>query len=247
MGYHKKTAVISPDEIEITKFYGGMVGNHSKRKSREQCARTCKAVEKHNYKMTVKKLYDLLRMNFDAGDWHLALTYKQGTMSDIGAAEHEVSNFLQRLRRYCKKAGVTLKYIWNTDVGKRGGIHHHIILPKEIPYAEIQRMWTGGMVKVNSILWRNKDFYGLAQYLVDPTKQGTLPDIHRKGARRYKPSNNLLRPKVEYEYIQADSWLKDPRAPKGWQVKKDSVFNSVDEYTGYPYQVYTIVPIARRI
>ncbi len=248
MSYIKKT-ITCCGEIEIIKFYGGMLGNHSKRGNAKKAAESVlKKVEKHNFKMAAKKLYNLLRANFDTGDWHLALTYRPDIDVTPDTAEKEMHNFLKRLRYRCKRDGITLKYIWNTDVSAKGKIHHHIILPKAISLQTLDGLWRLGRVHDNSRLYPDKDFYGLACYLIDPSHKGELPDTHVKNKKRYKCSNNLIRPVVDYEIIHAARWSAAPRAPKGYRIKPDSLYNSIDDFTGYPYQSYVLIPdFVRRI
>ena len=49
------------------------------------------------------------------------------------------------------------------------------------------------------------------------------------------------KPVITYETGLADTWRKNPRPPKGWHIKPDSVYNSEDGWAGYPYQKYTLV------
>lgn len=239
--YIKKTTECC-GEIEVVKFNGGMFGNHSERKSKKNCVKTATKVEKHNFTMTAKKLFNLLRENFTAGDLHLTFTYHPNINIDKAQAKIEMRNFLKRLRNYCKKQDIICKYIWNTDVSVRGKIHHHIILPKEISISVLNQLWKAGKVVFNDTLYKNFDYYGLAEYLIDPTHKGELPDTHANGENRYNCSKNLKRPKVEYEKIHANKWNLDPKPPKGYIIKPDSLYNSVDEYSGYPYQIYILIP-----
>lgn len=243
--YVKKT-VECCGEIEVTKFHAGMFGNHSKRKSKKECVKTCRRVEKNNFRMAARNLYNLLRENFSAGDSHFSLTYKKGTMSDEKTANGEVTKFLRKLRNWCAKNEIICKYIWNTDVSSGGKIHHHIILPKEIPLFIVNQLWQRGKVVFNDTLYKNNDYYGLAEYLIDPTHKGSLPDTHKSGKKRYKCSKNLRRPKTSYEIIRAERWKIEPQAPKGYRIKPDSLYNSIDERTGYPYQRYILINENRR-
>lgn len=249
--YCKKTVSVR-DEMRVTKFHCGMLGNHLPRQARRYCKRQSRKMEKNNARRTVQKLFDLMVLNFERGDWHLSLTYPQDSMKDITEAERCLANFLKRLRRYCSKAGIVLKYITATHISKKGQIHHHIILPQYIPYAVIQEKWKSdplcGNVPVNSVLWPNYDYYGLAAYLLKYNSDtGIFKDgVHEANKKRYKCSTNLERPKETYEVIHAERWIEQPRAPKGWRVKPDSVYNSIDEYTGYPYQAYVLIPDTKR-
>ena len=56
----------------------------------------------------------------------------------------------------------------------------------------------------------------------------------------YSRSRNLIVPKPKKQKIYRKRWLKEPRAPVGWYVVKDSVVNGENPYTKAPYQHYTI-------
>lgn len=249
--YCKKTTQVR-DEIRVTKFNCGMLGNHSPRRPKAFCKKQSQKMERNNSRRTVQKLFDLMVLNFEKGDWHLSLTYPHKTMTDIKTAEKHLNNFLARLRRYCTKLGIVLKYIIATHQGKDGQYHHHIILPQYIPFSVISDKWRAdgacGTVAVNSVLYDNYDYYGLAAYLLkyDTDSGEFLDGIHANGKNRYRCSTNLERPKDTYEVIKAERWAAEPKAPHGWRVKPDSVYNSIDEYTGYPYQSYVLIPDTKR-
>lgn len=63
--------------------------------------------------------------------------------------------------------------------------------------------------------------------------------LHEKGERRFKTSHSLKRPKIVYEWIDADRWYK-PRAPKGWYIVPDSVRSDTDELTGGNFIKYLL-------
>lgn len=249
--YCKKKTYIR-DEVRIIKFYGGNFGNHSQRRPKELCKRQSKKMEKSNARLCVQKLFDLMQLNFKAGDWHLALTYPSGTMNDPAEAQKHLSNFLKRLKRHCTKMQLPWKYIYVTHVSKKGAVHHHIILPQEISFADIQSKWksdTGnGTVVVNNVLYQDFDYYGLAAYLLRyQNETGSFDEsVHSAGGKRFKCSQNLIRPKEEYEVIHSARWRPEPTAPKGYRIKPDSIYNSTDQRTGYPFQSYVLIPDTKR-
>lgn len=248
--YNKKTTHIR-DKIRVIKFFGSRLGNHSSRKPRKACKSQSKKMEKSNARLLVQKLCDIMTLNFEQGDWHLSLTYPAGTMTDPEEAQKHISDFLKRMRRMCKKMNIPFKYIYATHLSKKGVLHHHIILPQAIPFALIQEKWKSGegngTVALCNVLYPNYDYYGLAAYLLKyKAETGKFEDgVHVANGRRYSCSQNLERPKEEYEIIRSNRWKEEPNVPKGYYI--ENIYNSIDERTGYPYQTYTLVPLKRRI
>lgn len=236
---YQKTTVDLGDQKIVTKSYSfGMLGNHSKRSVSGND--TAEKVKKHNRTMAVRKVYWLLYMNFEQGDWSLVLTYRRGQRPEIADAHKNVGRFLRMLKAWCIKNNCPFKYIWTTHIGARGGIHHHIILPKQIPYPVICEKWVHGQVMAGQPLFPGKDYEGLANYLYDDTKGGIQPTCHEKNTHRFNCSKNLVRPEVTREIVNARRWAKAPKAPKGWKIIQDSIYNGFDMF-GYEYQTYTLV------
>ena len=229
-------------EIIITKTYsGGMFGDHRKRAAKTQ--ESAVKVEKHNERKAIFNLYLLLCANFHKGDHNMTLTYRRGLRPKPEDSKKIVSDFFKRLRKWCKQQNRDCRYIWVTHIGSKGGIHHHIVLPKWIPYDVLCDLWQCGNVSVGHPLYGNNDYMGLAEYLIQGTK-GETP-YHVKGGRRYNPSKNLKRIEPQREWVQAKAWRINPKPPKGWMLKPDSLINDVDIW-GYPYQRYTLIKIQQR-
>lgn len=240
--YYKKSVIIDNGRISkvfVTKCKMAMYGNGKRRAARLQP--TSEAVNRHNINKAIEAVYYLLLLNFKPGDLHAVFTYPAGTVQTIAEAKDKFSKFLRKYRDYCKQHGYKADYIYNTEIGKRGAIHHHCVMHNNRDEYELSLMWAqfGGSIQLKSYLWANYDWHGLAEYLVDKTKGGTLPDTHIPGERRYVPSKGLIRPVYKYERVDADRWHK-PKAPRGYELEPDSVRSGIHELSGGAYIKYTL-------
>jgi len=235
------------NERHIVKTYSsGMVNNHGMRGRAKKSAETSDKVKKHNEKITIRNLCWLMQLNFCEGDYNISLHYYASgdRPADEWQAQKNVAAFCKVLKKWCKlnkPSDYTLNYLYCTHTTKsRGAIHHHMILPKDIPLHIIQQLWSvWGSVSVGRSLYKDNDYYNLARYWVaDPQHQA-----HPKGMRSYIPSHGLRRPVTVREIVPAKTWRINPKAPKGWAIKAETLYNGVDVY-GYPYQSYTLVKIS---
>lgn len=138
----------------------------------------------------------LVKSNFTENDYHVVLTYHTKFRPDsIEAAEKEVANFLRRLKRKYQKAEKKFKYVFVTEFGKRGAIHHHVLLPNGISRDDIENTWTRpkrkgqpaesiGFANCRRIQMTGKGMEQLIGYLQKETQ----------GKKRWKSSNHLIRP-----------------------------------------------------
>lgn len=235
--YLKTTYDLGREKIIIKTYSAAMYDNHNSRKVRN--GQTSDSCEKHNRKLSAFRLLLLLKANFFAGDWNIVLTYQRGLRPSTEESKKAVAGFMRQLRKWCGQNHRELKYIWTTHIGERGGIHHHVILPKCIPYDVLANAWKFGFVRVGHPLYAGRDYEGLALYLLNDEKNGDCPSAHAKGERRYNASKNLIRPQPQREWVDAGKWRANPKPPKGWRIVGE-VTNDKDIF-GYPYQKYTIM------
>ena len=232
------------NERHIVKTYSsGMINNHGMHGRAKKSAETSLKVKKHNTKMSIQNLCWLMQLNFEEGDYNLSLHYYRDGVrpSDEWQAQKNVAEFCRELKKWCKSNkpdGYKCDFLYCTHTTvASGAIHHHIILHKDIPLYVIQDIWSKwGNVSVGHSLYKDYDYYDLALYWIADPKH----EPHPKGMRAYIPSHGLKRPSTVREIMPARSWRSVPRIPKGWQLKKDSLYNGVDVY-GFPYQSYTMI------
>lgn len=211
--------------IEVRKHHSSRYGDHRKRRGKTEP--TADSVKRANERRRREHFFRILAANFDEGDAHATLTYRE----DAPDEKKEVKKFLRSLRAEMKKQGRELKYIYVTEYTKKGKPHHHMVLNVQ-DIALIRKCWKAGGVHVTP-LYPDKDYEQLADYLLKGEGE-------RK--KRYSASRNLTIPKPETEIIQASTWKEVPEPPKGYWIPKDSIHQGINA-DGYPYQRYMLVPI----
>ena len=210
-----------------------MLGNHNPRCRASR--KSSEAVKKINEIHSVENCQAMLEMNFKPGDWHISLTYNDDNYTEEKAVVMKrARQFVEKLRRWCKKHDVELKYLTMDEQGvKSKRWHHHFVLPSEIPIQVIRDLWQYGFVKLNNCLYDSiNGFYGLALYFVDKTKGGRKEDDRKSRERRYRFSRNCIKPKITYEIMHSRSWTDKP--PKGMIEKPGSREEFVMADSNYP-------------
>ena len=237
--YIKRT-VEAGSKIFIAKFSAPMLGNHKSRS--RKIKETSAAHKKCNDFHAAEKCEAKILVNFRPGDLHISLTYENVDGLTEEQAKKDLRNFLDKIKRRCDKNNITLKYLKMTDKSCKGRLHHHLVLPQEIPNDMILECWKHGIVKTIAML--TDDVRGLAEYFVDKTKKGQKDDDRPEFVPRYSFSRNCTEPKTRYEIIGAGKWLDEPRAPKGFIIDKNSLVTGVSK-RGFDYQRYTLIRINR--
>lgn len=186
---------------------------------------TPQAVARYNEKMAERSLRLLLNTNFTSNDFHLTLTYKGEAPTQEGA-KRELENFLKRARRFCKKKGSELRYVYVTE-WTHTRIHHHIVMGG-LTAKEAQQLWHLGHCHF-TFLDGCGDYKGLADYLIKETKQSLRAGLLRK---RWVPSRNLKKPKVKETIVKRWKRLEDvPKEYKHYALMDWDV--SANPVTGY--------------
>ena len=216
-----------PGYSEVKKYFCYRVGGKSKRLPRSKP--TPAKIEKANRERRQQKLYRTILTNFRRDDLYVTLTYaKEPTYEE---ARRKMKNFLLRLRRFYRKRGLELKYIYTTEYrGER--IHHHLMINDGITRTECEALWTEGLIPYHGFRrydGRPKDAEAVAAYMIKET--GRMPREY--GQLAYVASKNLIPPKVRKRTIHSKNWRENPRPPKG--MERVSVWNGWTE-DGYPMQ-----------
>lgn len=168
-------------------------------KRRAKCRPTSAIQERLNQKNAEKKLARLIHTNFTERDLMLHLTYRPGELpEDEETAKKDVRNYLRRVKRVYKKAGIELRYIYITERGvKTGRVHHHLILSGGVDRDELEKIWGKGYANSHR-LQLDEGAEPLANYV---SKQRRTAE--RVTYRRWTGSRNLVKP----EEIQRDGAL----------------------------------------
>lgn len=251
MAYRKKTWTFwNSVEYEIT--WAGRYGAKGEKRKKKQKA-TPDQIKRQNQWKREKYLRRLIKANFFPGDYWLTLKYRKGARPALERVVKDMGNFIRRLRRQYEKYGTQLKYIYRIEIGKRGGIHVHMIANRtEGGDLVIRDEWkkagqTAGIYFTQ--LEEDGDYRKLAEYIVkqpDGETEGQLelfPEGERKKLKTYSASRNLVKPEPEtkdYKRRKVRKLVENgPEARDGYYIDKNTVKTGVNPVTGYSYCHYT--------
>lgn len=138
-----------------------------------------------------KHFIRLVCTNFTSGDYWCTFNYSKSPAS-WEEAERTMKNYIGRLNYRRRKMGLPrMKYIYITEFGSKGRVHHHVIMDNLLDRDTVEDIWKHG--KRNHVRRLEEDDFaltGLATYLSkDP-----------KGRKRWKSSRGLKKPKVTESY-----------------------------------------------
>ena len=192
-----------------------------------------------NLRLAEKKLRLRINANYGEGDYHTVFDYRKDERPDTKEEMREdIDKALRELRKEYKKQGKELKYIHVMEIGKKGAMHHHLVI-NHIDTKIIQKCWTKGRVKVFP-LDNTGQYAELAAYLIKQTcKSKELQ------SKRWNSSKNLIIPEPNKIIINKREWFRSvPTAKKGYYIDKNSVHEGISKFTGYGYLRYTMIKIS---
>lgn len=200
--------------------------------------KTSEEQEKVNQRRAVRKLTLQLNENFKYGDHHLVLDYspanRPGTPEE---AKRDREKFLRNLRKTYKRAESELKYIIVTEFGKRGALHHHLVINDGPSTRKIQSCWKKGRCHFNP-MDETGEYSKLAAYLLKGRK------YWKKNAGKGKQvssSRSIVTPETEKKVIRcSNGYYEKPRPKKGYYIAPDTEFHGYRE-DGWPFTSYILV------
>lgn len=251
---YRQSKWIYGNTIEFKKAHTWMWNRKGERRNRsesfsnltpEQIEAKKKKMQTHNELEAIKELDRILQANFTEDDQHVVLTYRDDCIPTVDESRKVLNNFLSRTRRFFKKHDCEFKYVITTEWNAKR-IHHHIVcnsIPGVNMAKEIMRLWGNGGAHLTP-LYEDKNYKGLAKYLVKETKK-TFRDEDNPYKQRYSCSRNLVRPEPEVKIVHANTWSKDIKVPKslreqGYYLDRDSVRYWID-WEGYLNAEYKFV------
>lgn len=246
--------VVAGDTMEIYKTQSSRYGVYIPRS--ENKGNTPEEMKKNNQRNAQRKLRQLINANFQDDDYHLIYRYfKQTRPGSWKEAVEEMRRYWRRMQYEAKKEGITLRYIWEIEIGGRGAIHFHVIVNKaDISFFTKQwkRQVTGEdgkktWVKLGTIfcvpLWTDGQYRDLAKYIVKQTSK----TFREMGGKRWNRSRNLIKPKETVKEIKAKQWRMEPKPPKGYIFDPSfPLENGICSITGLRYQRYGLIRIERQ-
>lgn len=205
----------------VIQYKGVYGGRHEKRADHEKVSK--EQIRRQNQKNKENRVRRTIQLNFKPGDWWLTLKYPKGTRKPMEEVVADFRDFIGRMRRRYGKADAQMKYMYRIEIGKRGGIHVHVVMNRlEDPRGDllISDAWTrarsttpiedmledglcpaDGLAHLDHVraVGNGKE---LAEYLVkeqpEMLEDGTrLSRDEIKQASRYGSSRNLQRPAPE--------------------------------------------------
>lgn len=200
----------------------------------------------------------LIKLNFTEGIM-FTLTYRKGERKPMKGVKKDFKKFRDRMRREYKKIGIPFKYIYCIEIGKKGGIHIHIIINRTDGRPETDKLaaqkWEWGHVN-GTPLYEDGDYERLACYMAK------LPEETAEGGRTrsmeelteenysYGTSRNLERPQPEVKiYLRRTVKKlleKGPQPTEGYYIDKSTVRTGINRFTGRSYMYYTEKKLKRR-
>lgn len=185
--------------------------------------------------------------NFTPGrSFFIRLSYRRGERPANLVAAHEFfrRKFLRRLKRKLPE----LKYMGLTELGSKGGIHHHLLV-EDVDMNILLKLWTFGELKIMRTY--TGELSQLVSYLTKGEIDFILPASERaaqhKGIRsalRTKSANLKKPAPAVKKVVKAATFSERPGSVKiggvYYDVKEGSEFIGVTE-DGYLFQKYILV------
>lgn len=244
-----------PGSTEYEYKWAGKYGAKGEKRAKKIKA-TPEQIKKQNQLNREKNVRRLIKANFFPDDLWVTLKYPRGKRKSVRKVKKDFKNFIERLRYRYEKRGRLLKYIYRMEVGKRGGIHIHMIVPRiqgEDTDLLVQNSWKHGRIHFESI-YEYGGYEDLAAYIVKQPDEEVMeqlsffPEEDRSDFIRYGSSRNLVRPEPERRY--RSRWTvrrlieQGPEPSPGYYIDKNTIRTGVNRFTGMSYLYYTEVKVA---
>ena len=146
-----------------------------------------------NNKRSARYLEALTHANFGRGDLLLGLSYaEEHAPKGETEAKKEFGNFIRRLNYRRKKKNLPpARWIAVTEIGKKGRIHHHVIMDAELDRDEVEEVWGRGYANTKRLKPDPREgLLPVIGYIAKTFKEDDRP----KGRRKWDCSKNLIRP-----------------------------------------------------
>lgn len=247
------------NHIEHEYKYPGKYGAKGE-KRRKKKKPTPEQVAKQNQYNREVRCRRLLRNNFYPGDYWVTLKYRSGARKCMEDFLKDIRKFIRGMRREYKTRGEPLKFIYRLEIGRRGGLHAHIVINR-LPgdaYTDLvirdawRKVTPDGSVDYTTIREQGggKD---LAAYITKQAGEeiaGQMKLFTQKDQKRLiriSSSRNLDRAepmrKVYCHWTMKKILENGPKPTPGYYIDKDSIRAGVNRFTGFSYYKYTEVRI----
>jgi len=236
------------ETIEVSKYYSSRFNKKGIKRGKKKSL-TREEQKKVNKRAAEKRLRLLLNENYREGDTHLVLGYKLTEKPySREAMRADADDLLRELRKLYKSLGLQLKYIHVMEIGKKGALHHHMVIntPEGMSQRAITRAWKGRGRTHFTPLDDTGQYAKLASYLIKHS-DGMIKHPDALQGKRWNSSKNLRKPTIiRKEPIKDRGWYnRTMTLPKKLQddyyLDKESASEGLHEKTGYPFFSYTLI------
>lgn len=170
----------------------------TKKTRRRKLKETTKKMKNLNDKNRIKNATRLANTNFTTKDLFITTTYTNERLpKSFKEAIQRLENYIKRIKRRLKKEGLPpLKYIATTEMGKKGRIHHHLIISGDLDRDIIEELWIKrekGFCNTKRLQFGEFGLEGLVKYMLKKAV----------GYKKVTRSRNLKTPDVginDFEY-----------------------------------------------
>lgn len=199
--------------------------------------------ERANFRAALRNLTALMNENCNDGDWHLTFTYlAEERPTDPQAAKKDfLKKIIPAIRKIYAEEGVEFSYYFQkTEVGKRGGIHHHLVVPKINPLV-FRKVWTNAIGNVHYSPLYTGEYSALAAYFLKSDNPDDPVHYNPQAGKKWAMARNVKRPKPPKRKELTGSWdRKDPFIPKGYVLQLDTYYIGENPYTHRLYRSYVV-------
>ena len=185
--YYKTRTVRSGSLVEVECY---PVYETEYRRKLEKVKPTTEAVRIVNDRNARKRFERLAECNFQPGrDCIMTLTYEGTAPEEEDRCRKDLRNFITRINRARKKLGLgKCRYMAVLETGKRGRLHHHLLISGGLDRDTMEQLWGHGYANCDRI---RKTLGGLVTYM---TKN--FSGKRETGRHRYMYSRGLKQPTV---------------------------------------------------
>lgn len=233
--------------IETELHYAGRYGRKGEKRAPKEKA-SPEQIQKQNKWKKTNHVRRLIALNFDSNDLFCTLKYPKGTRKPIEEVQRDMRNYINRLRPQYAKLEIPLKYIYRIELGRRGGIHIHMIIKNPGKGKLLQEKWTAGRINFQ-YLYDHGGYADLADYMTKDLPEDTEGQMsmfgegEKKKLLSYHPSRNLDKPVPEVKEYRNRTVRKiiqeGPVPEAGYYIDKNSIRQGINKYTGMSYLYYT--------
>lgn len=229
--------------IEVERMRTGKPPDRGKKRAKRRKA-TPEEMAKQNQYNREKLVRRLIKENFGEYDHYATFTYRRDCRPpDLSAALEDRRKLLDALRKAYKKRGYLLKWIARTERGKRGAVHHHMIINR-IPdsdrlLAEAWKRVQGSGRVVIVPMYERGAYAELAAYMVKPGE--TDAKGNPTTWSRYSHSRNLEVPQPHKDRTTRREIIQPPRPLPGYYIDPDSIRQGTNPITGREYLHFIMI------